>query len=463
MGERSRNIALPGASEPREESVQPLNCPTQGKIGFEWVVDPSSIAKGRRPACRCYYRSMFATPTDALTFEQVQSFCQALPRENVTLDYKLDFPKRLDKTIAAFANTCGGYILIGVDETVTGEPVLPIGGVPLVGGLRERVVATALDAIFPPVSPEVKVVEFKSPGATSPDRAVVVVRVHESDNSAHAVDGGKTVYLRVDNISDHFIRQATIPEVEWLLNKRQRSLELKERLLSEARKRAANYLVTYRTARHLSTAEPRGKYVLWTIPTFPRSELASPGTLLELSRKKGWRANVQTNDILFDFPHGDAIPIFDGIRHPSSPAGNYWYTEVNRFGLIYTEVGFTGRGEEYAEAIVSSLIASLIMASLRFALSLYEATGFGGLMDFHLEVTPTLNKYLFVPSHFGGDHRTDYRSLDNSIALGFTLSVREARESLVLKVTQLYREFFWAFGIDLSESNAAGHLAAFAI
>jgi Putative DNA-binding domain len=213
--------------------------------------DPTSRKKRetwepRRPASVFHVGAtivpMFATPTDALTFDDVQNFCRARPREGVTLDYKVDFPKRLDKTIAAFANTYGGYILIGVDETATGEPVLPIAGVPLVGGLRERVVATALDAILPPVNPEVKVVEFKSPGATSPDRAVVVVRVHESDDSAHAVDNGKMVYLRVDNISDHFIRQATISEVEWLLNKRRRPLELKEQLLSEARKRAANYL-----------------------------------------------------------------------------------------------------------------------------------------------------------------------------------------------------------------------------
>jgi hypothetical protein len=406
---------------------------------------------------------MFAMPTDVLTFEHVQHFCQALPRESVTLDYKLDFPKRLDKTIAAFANTYGGYILIGVDETAIGEPVLPIAGVPLVSGLRERVVATALDAIFPPVNPEVKVVEFKSAGAISPDRAVVVVRVHESYDSAHAVDAGKTVYLRVDNISDHFLRQATISEVEWLLNKRQRPLALKEQLLDEARNRAANYLVTYRTAKRASTSEPRGKYILWTIPTFPRSELASPGVLLELSRKKSWRANVQTNGISFDFPTDEAIPTVNGIRHPSSPAGNYWYTEVNKFGLIYTEIGFTGRGEEYEEAIVSSLVASLIMASLRFALNLYETTGFGGLMDFHLEVTPTLNKYLFVPGDFGGGHRTDYRSLENSIGLGFALSVKQVRESLERRVAQLYREFFWAFGIDLPESTALNHLAAFAI
>ena len=152
---------------------------------------------------------MFSIRIDDLTFEHVNDFCQARPREGLTLDYKLNFPRRLEKTIASFANTYGGHILIGVDETATGEPVLPISGVPLEQGLRERVVAIGMDAISPPVYPEVRVIEFQSPDATNADRALIVIRVHESDASAHAVDNGRSVYLRVDNISDHFTRQAT--------------------------------------------------------------------------------------------------------------------------------------------------------------------------------------------------------------------------------------------------------------
>src|SRR5689334_21206073 len=148
---------------------------------------------------------MFSIPIDNLTWQDVNNFCQARPREGLILDYKLDFPRRLDKTIASFANTYGGHILIGVDETATGEPVLPVAGIQLQEGLRERVIAIALDAIYPPVYPQVRVVEFRSSdAAAAPDRAVIVIRVHESEAAAHAVDGGRSVYLRVDNISDQF-------------------------------------------------------------------------------------------------------------------------------------------------------------------------------------------------------------------------------------------------------------------
>ncbi len=400
---------------------------------------------------------MFSTPINDLTFRNIEEFCRALPREGITIDYKVDFPRRLDKVLASFANTFGGHILIGVDETTVGEPVLPLVGIPLQPGLRERVVAIALDAITPPVFPEVRVIEFQSPGASVPDRAVIIIRVHESDASAHSVDGGNSVYLRVDNISDQFTRQATTEEIEWLLNKRKKSIDLKERILREARGRASNYLPIYRTTRRLGTDEPRGKFTLWTVPTFPRSELASPQRLLELSRT--WRVRVAN----FDFPAGNANPIADGVRHPQTPVGNFWYTEVSRFGLVYSEIGFTGRGDEFRDAIVCSLIASLMVANLRFSLNLYETLGYLGLIDFRFEIAPTLNRYPFVPDALGGNHMTHNRGLENSINLALTASVKEFRESLLESARQKYREFLWAFGWDLNDAAASGHFNRFDI
>ncbi|MCU1240468.1 MAG: putative transcriptional regulator [Candidatus Acidoferrum typicum] len=400
---------------------------------------------------------MFSIPIEEITFDDVNSFCQARPREGLVLDYKLDFPRRLDKTIAAFANTYGGHVLIGVDETQTGEPVLPIAGVALQPGLRERVVATALDAIYPPVYPAVRVVEFQSPGATTPDRAVVIVRIQESDASAHAVDGGKSVYLRVDNISDQFLRQATVEEIEWLTNKRKKSLALKDSLLAAARNRATNYLVNYRAMRRLSTQEPRGRYIMWTVPTFPRSELARPERLLELSRT--WRVQVAG----YEFPNGLAVPIVDGIRQPQAPVMNYWYTEVNRFGLVYTEIGYTGQGDEYSEVIVCSLVASLIVASLRFSTNLYMSLGYFGLVDFRFDVSPTLNRYPYLAGLISGPHLTDARTLENSISLGFTEPVRELGESLMQRARRTYREFLWAFGLNVDDVTASSHFSSFSI
>lgn len=171
-------------------------------------------------------------------------------------------------------------ILIGVDETALGQPVVPICGVPLTSGLRERVIQIGLDAIFPPVVPEVKVIDFKSAhDLSASDRAIIVVRVRESENGAHAVDKRKTVYLRVDNVSDPF-RKTNLEELEWFINKRQKAVQEKSRILELVREHADRYLRRLRTRRNMSAEEPPGKCVWWTAPQFPRQPLASPRELL---------------------------------------------------------------------------------------------------------------------------------------------------------------------------------------
>jgi hypothetical protein len=396
---------------------------------------------------------MFSIPIDALTFQDVNTFCQTHAREGLVLDYKVDFPKHLEKTVASFANTYGGHILIGVGETSTGEPVLPIVGVALQPGLRERVVATALQAIDPPTYPEVRVVEFQSPGAVNNDRAVIVVHVHQSEDGAHAVDGGTSVYLRVDNISNHFTRKATIEEVGWLINKRQKSLALKKQLIEAATRRAGNYVVTFRKAQRLSTEEPRGTFVLWTAPKFPRSELVSPQQLLQFSRSQHWKRSL-TN---FEFPPGSAIPIADGIRHPDSDRSIYWYTEVNRFGLIYTQVGFPPSNDK--DAISCQIVAKLLMSGLRFSVNLYEnMLGYFGLMDFHFSVSPTQNCYPYI---WEGQGYSDNRSLDNTISVEFSGTVKEIREALTDRVKESYQEFLWAFGLNVDNASASSHFRTF--
>jgi Putative DNA-binding domain len=88
-----------------------------------------------------------------------------------------------------FANTYGGTILISVDETSTGAAVLPVHGLDLRPGLREHVLQIALDNIYPPLVPDVHVIPIKSSATiAAADRAVIVVRVHESDDAPHAVE-----------------------------------------------------------------------------------------------------------------------------------------------------------------------------------------------------------------------------------------------------------------------------------
>lgn len=284
---------------------------------------------------------------------------------------------------------------------------------------------------------------------------MIVVRVHESQDGAHAVDGGTSVYLRVDNISDHFTRKATIEEIGWLTNKRQKSTALKEQLIRTAKGRSTDYVVTWRSRQHLSTDEPKGNFELWTVPKFPRSELLSPRQLLEISRTRtDWKQRIGN----IEFPFGSASPIADGIRHPDSLTRGYWYTEVNRFGLIYTRMGFPPSAQE--DGINCKMLVQFLVAGLNFSVNLYNMLGYFGVVDFNFSVWPTRNRY---PYFWEGSAFEDRRCLDGDVTVRFSDTVGNIHDSLIDRAKESYREFLWAFGMNVNEEGAADCFTGFQI
>ena len=265
---------------------------------------------------------MFNIPIDAIRIQDIEQFLQSGVREGTLLDFKEDFPKRLDKTISSMANTFGGMILIGVEETATGAGIVPIRGLSLGPGLRERVIQIGVSSVYPPLIPEVSVVEFKSdPALATPDKAVVVIRVHESEQG-HAVDDRSTIYIRADNVSDR-MRKATVEEVEWFLQKRQKSVTLKNRVIEQTKKHAHQFLVKLRHNHQRSAAEPFGRFVIWTIPSFPRSAIVTPKQLYDMTPEL---VRQLPGSVPGSFPYGLRRPVHDGISWANVESRFYCYT-----------------------------------------------------------------------------------------------------------------------------------------
>src|SRR3989339_276494 len=99
---------------------------------------------------------LFTKPIEQISYDDVVLFCEQQISEGINLDYKYDFPNNLEKTIAAFANTFGGLVIIGVEDKDS-KPKLPANGIKYVRGLQERVIKIILDNISPPIFPEIQV------------------------------------------------------------------------------------------------------------------------------------------------------------------------------------------------------------------------------------------------------------------------------------------------------------------
>jgi hypothetical protein len=190
--------------------------------------------------------SLWNLPLESLTFEQLDGFLQLKLPEGARLDYKLEVPNDLAKIIAAFANTLGGLIVLGVAEDgPTTEPLWPPDpatgrGMPINRGLRERVVQIARDAIYPPVSVRLSpLIE----NTHLPGNGLLAVRVDESRDAPHAVERRREVYVyeRVDTTTPPY-RLADIDRIAAMLDRRRKIEDDRDRLLQAELTRATELL-----------------------------------------------------------------------------------------------------------------------------------------------------------------------------------------------------------------------------
>lgn len=128
--------------------------------------------------------------------------------EGILLDYKADWidNKKLAKSVASFANTHGGHLIIGVSADKLKNAPMSITGIVEKDGIKERVASVCKSRIHPLPFFRMKVVSLPQ----SPGRCVLVIEVPESYEPPHYVNG--VIYVRngetsdpVESLKNHFI------------------------------------------------------------------------------------------------------------------------------------------------------------------------------------------------------------------------------------------------------------------
>jgi predicted HTH transcriptional regulator len=161
--------------------------------------------------------SLWRKEPEQITLTDIESFCTQGQPEGIRLDYKLDIPQKLQKVVAAFANTMGGLVLLGVDmDRQTNQPKLPLAGMEAKPGIEDRIKAMCQDGIYPPVLPRMSL-PLALPSQS--DRVVMVLRIDQSLEAPHAVDG--QVYMRVGGQGRAYSYDpAHIDQIRLLLTRR---------------------------------------------------------------------------------------------------------------------------------------------------------------------------------------------------------------------------------------------------
>jgi hypothetical protein len=168
--------------------------------------------------------SLWSTNLTELTIEQLNEFLQMNLPEGDRLDYKVDLPSDLGKTIAAFANTYGGIIIVGVDEKgPDNRPVWPSVRKDHLLEEAPRIfdrIHNIAKSIYPPVPVTVSKV---LPNPHAGGKCLLVVRVDESREAPHASPDkeGVRFYMSERTVaSSDRILPANFDRIERLLARR---------------------------------------------------------------------------------------------------------------------------------------------------------------------------------------------------------------------------------------------------
>lgn len=383
--------------------------------------------------------TIFTKPIDEVRYQDVIEFCKKLIPEGVHLDYKGDFPsgnEKLAKTIAAFANTWGGVLIIGVEDEDS-KPKPPFVGIQYRDKLHEKVEDIVFDHIRPPIFGEIQVApnEEKS-------KAFIVIRIPQS-NDAHVLNKDGAVYIRTGR-SSRPEEVASPEQIGWLMDRRKKSLELREWIRSKAEERFSNFCRLH----CINKGELSGICSLSIIPLYPQKPLVK---YQEIPPKK---IAVYSSFFRDSFPYhmdrGTMVQVKrtvqGGISYfevtPSEPDSVHFW-ELDHFGLFLhkMEVVQAKKGK----ILEINKIVVLVCLFLKVALNFYRELGYWGLLEFRFQVENIFN---LKPDYPLGAGRLPAPVVDNNLNVSREFNFRELEDSLENICIEILHEIFWSIHLD---------------
>ncbi len=364
---------------------------------------------------------MFSNPISTLSTHDLAALLTDEAVENVRLEFKSEMPSKQEtlKKLSSFANTFGGYLVIGAAADSTNGRLTALPGVALESGFKQRIVQWCFDGISPPLT-----VEVSDPIPTPDNNSTVcyVLYIRESDLAPHFLNGRKGVYIRTDEYSQRFEPQlATQEELLALLNRRSLIIARRGSLIERARLRFGNF-VNARYGRLDSLPDGIGAYFdLAIISRFPSDRLTTQAEALKKIQevRLPWRR--------VEFPRTT-----EGVvsQHESAivlrPGSSFSLLEFNVWGLLYyaTEIE---RKDKTWEGIHLYHFLGHLLVFLSHAKRIMETFHMVGPIEIELRLDAVLGVH-WIYAESNQPVQGPASLLDNSVTFSLSLSAERLRE-----------------------------------
>jgi len=419
----------------------------------------------------------FTKPVTSLTYPDIEGLTSSGEAESVVLDYKATIAgsdrdkAELAKDVSAFANSEGGFIIVGVEES-RGKPVHPPAGVDRMLG-QQKVEEWIDQVIASNISPRVPITMRVIDHADDPNRCLVVVYAAVSPRAPHMVtaEGDNRYYRRYFKRQQYQSLPAEEYEVRELFHRSSRMRDEVEALMASrgfAHLSYAEYGANEFSRRlTLDRQESDGNWkvskgeslVLFT--SCP--EVLTPRQVPVVGNDEFW-AWMDSSLRLYPpvgrfIPHETARPVSHGglffTRHSGRDAdAAFWNQYLYLHDTGYVEMGFSG-------AIVLNGVTAFPLTTIvarywqfvRFTRDLYKRYSilWPAQVSVHLRqcmdaVLYQLGKGWREPfDSFGSEYRP--RCMDNNMFTGVTFPNPDTPEEMIEdSVRQVATDIDYAFG-----------------
>lgn len=371
---------------------------------------------------------MFNLSKEEITFDIIEDFCREW-QEGVRVEYKQEI-KDIPKIVSSFANTQGGVFLIGVEANQTDNKVqFPIEGIPKSNGIEESIVQSALMGIYPPVIPEVKLVDVPET-----DNVVIVVRVDESVRAPHAIQNSTRVYIRAESVTQPYKKPelAELDLIEYLLNRRKDTQGVAQQIIDRIEDRTKQFCDMDVSSMTVSAR-----------PIYPYRPVISPTAIYELF--EGW-AHVKrvTGGVACFVDRSSDLDL-----------------EINEYGIVYHRKRLS-YSEERPITLGDFIYG--IRYLLRATKELYNACDTLGNIEVNVQLKNVYEKKL--SKNFGADYDVELYSdpvCHDSEVLASTSKTYlsrdfEDREQQINITEELTMQLLWAFDIPTDDEHIIEHV-----
>ncbi len=319
-----------------------------------------------------------------LDTDDLQSLLSEVAVENVRLEFTRGDPDKDEslKKLSFFANTYGGYVIIGAEADSQSGRISGLPGISPIADFKQRLIQWCWDSVSPPVDPFVS-----DPIPTPSDNTKVcyVVHVDQSLESPHFINSRKGIYVRTNEFSQKFEPQlATLQEVQHLLNRRSLVLERRGNLLERADSRFATFVLNNYQDSSYTSGSLGATIKLAVSPNLPVAQLIDHEVLIMLvpRTRVRWRGEM--------FPTGNSHLSQHESVIELEPGDDFSLFEANTWGQLYyaSEMAVEEGG---AKGIHLWSLVGHLLVYLEHARVFYSTLGFNGRLHLQIRLERILN------------------------------------------------------------------------